>query len=216
MSVKVVPVTENGESAARTMRTSPAAGAVRLAKLLRSVDAIVAVPHSDLEIREIAYDSRKVKPGTLFVAIRGERTDGNTFVLDAVAQGALAIASEQPIPATLPADFPWIQVPNARKALAITAANYFGRPAEVLKLIGRDRCHELRRHDRPTSGNLEFGVQTFDAGRNISGQHQRHDEPRFQIPQDVRLHIQKIPTPDWIHKNVELGHPPSLELAIPG
>ena len=96
----------------------------------------VPAAHSDLEIQEIAYDSRKVKPGTLFVAIRGEKTDGNNFVSDAVARGAVAIVSEQANPATLPAEFPWIQVADARKALAITAANYFGRPAEVLKLIG--------------------------------------------------------------------------------
>ncbi len=136
MSVKVVPVTENGESSARTVKISPASGAVRLAKLLRGVDAIGAAPHSDLEIRGIAYDSRKVESGALFVAIRGEKTDGNNFVSDAVARGAAAIASEQPSPGSLAAEFPWIQVPDARKALAITAANYFGRPAEVLKLIG--------------------------------------------------------------------------------
>src|SRR5271170_3074038 len=96
---------------------------VRLAKLLRGVDAKAAAAHSDLEIQEIAYDSRKVKPGTLFVAIRGEKTDGNNFVPDAVNRGAIAIASEQAGPATLPAEFPWIQVAAARQALAITTAN---------------------------------------------------------------------------------------------
>jgi UDP-N-acetylmuramoyl-L-alanyl-D-glutamate--2,6-diaminopimelate ligase len=113
-----------------------AGGAVRLAKLLRGVDAKGTAAHSDLEIQEIAYDTRKVTPGTLFVAIRGEKTDGNNFVADAVARGAVAIASEHANPATLPPEFPWIQVTDARKALAITAANYFGRPAEVLKLTG--------------------------------------------------------------------------------
>ena len=111
---------------------------MRLAKLLRGVETKpdLKIAATDLEVLEIAYDSRKVKPGTLFVAIRGEKTDGNNFVSDAVARGAAAIASEQANPATLPAEFPWIQVADARKALAITAANYFGRPAEVLKLIG--------------------------------------------------------------------------------
>ena len=117
-------------------KTGPTSGPFRLAKLLRGVDAKGLPAHSDLEIQEIAYDSRKVRPGTLFVAIRGEKTDGNNFVADAVARGAAAIASEQPILATMPADFPWIQVADARKTLAITAANYFGRPAEVLKLVG--------------------------------------------------------------------------------
>jgi UDP-N-acetylmuramoyl-L-alanyl-D-glutamate--2,6-diaminopimelate ligase len=129
-------VPEHGDTTTQSKKTGPTSGPFRLAKLLRGVDAKGLPAHRDLEIQEIAYDSRKVKPGTLFVAIRGEKTDGNNFIADAVARGAIAIASEQSIPATLPADFPWIQVANARKALAITAANYFGRPADVLKLVG--------------------------------------------------------------------------------
>ncbi len=121
---------------------------MRLAKLLRGLEGKVvakldaknattqATSHGDLEILEIAYDSRRVKPGALFVAIRGEKTDGNNFVSDAIASGAAAIVSEQAILPAIPSEFPWIQVADARKALAITAANYFGRPAEVLKLIG--------------------------------------------------------------------------------
>jgi UDP-N-acetylmuramoyl-L-alanyl-D-glutamate--2,6-diaminopimelate ligase len=113
---------------------------VRLAKLLRGLegklDAKSIAAHGDLEVLEIAYDSRRVIPGTLFVAIRGEKTDGNIFVADVIARGAIAIASEQPPPQTVPAQYPWLQVTDARKTLAITAANYFGRPAEVLKLIG--------------------------------------------------------------------------------
>ena len=136
MIVKAESVTERGESNAQTKKTGWSGGAVRLAKLLRGIEARGAAAHGDLEIQEITYDSRKVKPGTLFVAIRGEKTDGNNFVMDAVARGALAVASEQAKPAALPAEFPWLQVSDARKALAITAANYFGRPAEVLKLIG--------------------------------------------------------------------------------
>jgi UDP-N-acetylmuramoyl-L-alanyl-D-glutamate--2,6-diaminopimelate ligase len=53
-----------------------------------------------------------------------------------VDRGAVAVISEQSSPGTLPANFPWIQVADARKALAISAANYYVRPAEVLKLIG--------------------------------------------------------------------------------
>jgi UDP-N-acetylmuramoyl-L-alanyl-D-glutamate--2,6-diaminopimelate ligase len=136
VSVKAGSVTEHGDTTTQSKKTGPTSGPFRLAKLLRGVDAKGLPAHSDLEIQEIAYDSRKVKPGTLFVAIHGEKTDGNNFIADAVARGAIAIASEQPIPAILPADFPWIQMANARKALAVTAANYFGRPADVLKLVG--------------------------------------------------------------------------------
>jgi len=126
----------NGEAEARTTPVGVARSTVRLAKLLRGIDTRGVVANGDLEVLEIAYDSRGVKPGTLFVAIRGEKTDGNNFVSDAVARGAVAILSENARPGTLPAGFPWVQVAGARKALAIAAANYYGRPAEVLKLIG--------------------------------------------------------------------------------
>jgi UDP-N-acetylmuramoyl-L-alanyl-D-glutamate--2,6-diaminopimelate ligase len=133
---KAAIVAENDESEADMTLAGTARAAMRLAKLLRGIDTRDAAAHGDLEISELAYDSRQVNPGTLFVAIRGEKTDGNKFVSDAVNRGAVAIISEQAIPGTLPGDFPWIQVADARKALAISAANYYARPAEVLKLIG--------------------------------------------------------------------------------
>jgi UDP-N-acetylmuramoyl-L-alanyl-D-glutamate--2,6-diaminopimelate ligase len=136
VSVKAGSVADNSESEAHMAQTGTVRAGVRLAKLLRGIDARDAAAHGDLEIREIAYDSRRVEPGDLFVAIRGEQTDGNKFVGDAIARGAVAILSEQAAPSEIPASFPWVQVADARKALAISAANYYGRPAEVLKLIG--------------------------------------------------------------------------------
>jgi UDP-N-acetylmuramoyl-L-alanyl-D-glutamate--2,6-diaminopimelate ligase len=134
--VKAAIVVENDESEAHMTLAGTARAAIRMAKLLRGVDTRDEAAHGDLEISELAYDSRLVKPGTLFVAIHGEKTDGNKFVPDAVNRGAVAVISEQANPGTLPADFPWIQVADARKTLAISAANYYARPAEVLKLIG--------------------------------------------------------------------------------
>jgi UDP-N-acetylmuramoyl-L-alanyl-D-glutamate--2,6-diaminopimelate ligase len=134
--VKAGIVTDNGESEARTTQAGPVRAAVRLAKLLRGVETRAAVTHGDLEISEIVYDSRQVKTGTLFVAIHGEKTDGNKYVSDVMGRGAAAILSEQEKTGSIPAEFPWIQVADARKALAISAANFYMRPAEVLKLTG--------------------------------------------------------------------------------
>ncbi len=139
MTPKVEFVVERSEELVIGKRAA-ARAPLRLLKLLRGLegkyDAKSALAHSDLEILEIAYDSRRVKPGSLFVAIHGEKTDGNLFVADAVVRGAVAVLSEQPQPASIPKNFAWIQISDARKALAITGANYFGRPAEILKLIG--------------------------------------------------------------------------------
>jgi UDP-N-acetylmuramoyl-L-alanyl-D-glutamate--2,6-diaminopimelate ligase len=136
MTAKVGSVADNGESDARSSQGGSARAVVRLAKLTRGIDMRAPAAHGDLEISELAYDSRLVKPGTLFFAIRGEKTDGNRYVSDAMARGVVAIVSEQENSGALPAEFPWIQVADARKALAISAANFYMRPAEVLKLIG--------------------------------------------------------------------------------
>ena len=136
MSVRVMSVAEHSEGTAPQNLPGAARGPIRLLKLLRGVETDGATAHGDLEIAEVAYDSRKVKPGTLFVAIHGEKTDGNEFVANAIAGGAVSIVSEQPRPEAIPAEVAWVKVPYARRALASIAANYFGRPAEVLKLIG--------------------------------------------------------------------------------
>jgi UDP-N-acetylmuramoyl-L-alanyl-D-glutamate--2,6-diaminopimelate ligase len=136
MIVKAGILADSGESEAHITPAGPVRAALRLAKLLRGIDSRVVGAHGDLEISEIAYDSRLVKPGTLFVAIHGEKTDGNQYVAEAARRGAVAIISEQENAGALPAGFPWIQVADARKALAISAANFYMRPAEVLKLIG--------------------------------------------------------------------------------
>ena len=111
-------------------------GEVKLKTLLEEVKVRAGLPAGELWIRQVANDSRKVRAGALFVAIHGEATDGNLYVKDAVARGAAAVLSEDPAPAEWPGEIPWIQVNEGRKALAITAANFYGQPAKALKLVG--------------------------------------------------------------------------------
>ncbi len=96
----------------------------------------VAVPaaSASLAIGQIACDSRKVKPGALFFALRGAKADGTAFVRDAIERGAVAVASESAAPADLPGSVAWIQVREERKALAVAAANFFGHPSHSLQL----------------------------------------------------------------------------------
>lgn len=104
-----------------------------LAEVLQGVDT-TAVAASNPEILQIACDSRKVKPGSLFFALRGAKENGAAFIQDAVARGAAAIATEEPPPA-LPANVPRVQVRESRKALAIAAATFFDHPANSLRLV---------------------------------------------------------------------------------
>ena len=107
-----------------------------LGSLLEGVKLHTAVSSPDLCIRQIACDSRKVQAGALFVAIHGVATDGNIYAKDAASRGAVVVLSEDPAPADWAPDVVWVQVSEARKALALTAANFFGKPATALKLVG--------------------------------------------------------------------------------
>jgi UDP-N-acetylmuramyl-tripeptide synthetase len=84
------------------------------------------------EVSHVTHDSRRAGPGTLFVAIKGLTADGNQYVEAARKKGAAAIASEQPPQA----GGPWIQVPEARAALAAFSAAVLGDPAARLELAG--------------------------------------------------------------------------------
>jgi UDP-N-acetylmuramoyl-L-alanyl-D-glutamate--2,6-diaminopimelate ligase len=109
---------------------------VSLKSLLEGVELRSKVPPAEIEVRQVTHDSRKVLPGALFVAISGVATDGALFARDAVSRGAITVASEAAAPVDWPAEVAWVRVAEARKALAITAANFFGRPAAGLKLTG--------------------------------------------------------------------------------
>jgi UDP-N-acetylmuramoyl-L-alanyl-D-glutamate--2,6-diaminopimelate ligase len=83
------------------------------------------------EVSGISHDSRRVKPGDLFVALPGTKVDGATFAAEAVQRGAVAIVSEKPVAAAA-ASF---RVPSARAALAVLASNFYGKPSDHLRLL---------------------------------------------------------------------------------
>ncbi|MGB9470891.1 MAG: UDP-N-acetylmuramoyl-L-alanyl-D-glutamate--2,6-diaminopimelate ligase [Candidatus Acidiferrum sp.] len=111
-------------------------GGITLRTLLDGVSLRSQLPQGELHVRQVTNDSRKVRPGALFVAIHGVATDGNLFAKDAVTRGAAAIMSEDPTPQGWPSEIPWIHVSEGRKALATAAANFYGHPANALKLVG--------------------------------------------------------------------------------
>lgn len=88
----------------------------------------------DREVTAIAYDSRQAKAGAIFVALRGVNADGARFAAQAAAAGSIAILAETP--ARLEVAAPWIQVANARAALAALAAAFYGHPSDELALAG--------------------------------------------------------------------------------
>src|ERR1700676_480173 len=83
----------------------------------------------------LEYDSRQVKPGDAFIAMRGESSDGNKFIDKAIAAGAVAIVSDS-ANETPREGVAWAQVSHGRRALARLSANFYKRPAERLAIAG--------------------------------------------------------------------------------
>jgi UDP-N-acetylmuramoyl-L-alanyl-D-glutamate--2,6-diaminopimelate ligase len=105
-----------------------------LENLLREVQLAAPVAQPSLTIQQVACDSRRTGAGALFFALPGAKADGLAFAKDAIARGAIAVASAEAAPAWLPAHVAWAQVREPRKALAVAAANFYGHPAEALQL----------------------------------------------------------------------------------
>ena len=100
---------------------------MKLSELMRGVEKTGGDVDGSIEITSVCADSRLVRKGSLFVAIAGFQQDGTKFIEQAIQKGAVAIVSESP---------QFIQVRDARAALAIIAANFYGRPADKLSLVG--------------------------------------------------------------------------------
>jgi UDP-N-acetylmuramoyl-L-alanyl-D-glutamate--2,6-diaminopimelate ligase len=97
---------------------------------LADVRAAIATPEP---ITGIAYDSRAVLPGQVFVALKGVRADGTTFARQAVERGAVAVVAEQPLAGI---GAPVLQVTDARLALAELATDFHGHPSERMRVVG--------------------------------------------------------------------------------
>ena len=111
---------------------------MKIQKLLAGVDVAKITGASDAEILSVAYDSRRVAPGAMFFALRGEKTDGAQLVADALQRGAIALASEDPRPDRIPSHITWIEMApgSGRRGLARAAANFYRHPADGLQLVG--------------------------------------------------------------------------------
>src|SRR5829696_403088 len=107
---------------------------MKLKKLL-TVDALSDARFDALNVSGITVDSRKVKPGDLFVAVAGTKSDGLGFVAPAVANGAAAILAERVPSTALPAGVAFVRVANARRALAIAAARFFRAQPDTIAAV---------------------------------------------------------------------------------
>jgi UDP-N-acetylmuramoyl-L-alanyl-D-glutamate--2,6-diaminopimelate ligase len=105
---------------------------MKLKELLNDIQVLESNVDMNTEISGVAYDSRKVAPGSVFVAITGFSSDGNRFIPMAMEKGAVAVVT-----ATKPqGEIPYVLVESDRLALALMGCNYYGHPAKSMCMIG--------------------------------------------------------------------------------
>ena len=105
---------------------------MKLSDLLRDIHILETNADLSLEISGVSYDSRKTGTGHLFVAVTGYAADGHRFIPAALEKGAACILCEQ-VPE---GDYPFVRVENTRAALAVLGANWYGRPADRMTIVG--------------------------------------------------------------------------------
>ena len=112
---------------------------MELKKILVGLEGIKAKGSVDLEIKGIEKNSKEVKEGYMFVAIKGFSVDGHKFIAGAIENGAIAVMVEEGCDLkalNIPENVTILMVPDTRKALAICSSNFYGNPSAQFKLIG--------------------------------------------------------------------------------
>ncbi len=105
---------------------------MRLSQVLENIGVTGANVSGETEITGVCYDSRQVKPGDLFVAVKGYESDGHRFIGMALERGAAAVLC-QDVPE---GDVPWVQTEDSRLGLALAAGNFYRDPSSEMKIIG--------------------------------------------------------------------------------
>ncbi len=105
-----------------------------LKDLLKGLEYECINGNEDVEVSEVVNDSGKVTPESLFICIKGAKADGHDFARQVVEAGAKVLVVEKEVPCK--SDTTVIKVKDTRYAMAFISANYFGNPAEKLKIIG--------------------------------------------------------------------------------
>lgn len=107
---------------------------MKLKEIIKGIDAQVT-GSAECEVKDIQFDSRRVAAGTLFVAQRGTKVDGHSFIEGATEKGAAAVVCEA-LPKEMKKGVAYVQVADSSEALGLMAANYYGHPSAQLKLVG--------------------------------------------------------------------------------
>jgi UDP-N-acetylmuramoyl-L-alanyl-D-glutamate--2,6-diaminopimelate ligase len=149
-------------------------------------EAAIDARQAAIDIAGLAADSRKVKSGFLFIAIAGAKADGAHFAKQAVTAGAVAVAAEQR-PQGLPPAVAFIQVKNARRALAVAAAKFYPRqPQTIAAVTGTSGKTSVAAFTRQIWSTLGFQSASIGTVGLVSPQGERYGS--LTTPDPVDLH----------------------------
>ncbi|HVX48709.1 MAG TPA: UDP-N-acetylmuramoyl-L-alanyl-D-glutamate--2,6-diaminopimelate ligase, partial [Chitinophagaceae bacterium] len=108
---------------------------VKLSDILYKVRLVFVKGNTGIAVHDIQIDSRKISAGSVFVAIRGEQSNGHDYISRAVEAGAAAIVCEE-LPAVFGDAVTYVQVSNTHEAVAYMANNFYDEPSKKIKLVG--------------------------------------------------------------------------------
>lgn len=111
---------------------------MKLGEMIEAMGGVESISgQADVEVSGVAYDSRRLEAGDVFVALRGENFDGAAYVADVLERGASAVVAEGPArPEAMDAQTPYVGVTEARAALAHLASVFYGHPSKGMEVIG--------------------------------------------------------------------------------
>jgi len=107
----------------------------KLSDILYKVSTIALAGNTSVDINDVQIDSRKVKPGSLFVAVKGVAVDGHEYIDKAIEQGAIAVVCEQ-MPSSYKDGTTYVQTIDSAEAAGLIAHNFYDQPTTKLKLVG--------------------------------------------------------------------------------
>ena len=106
-----------------------------LKDILYGLNLVSVTGNTNIHIKKIEFDSRKISNDNLFIAINGYAEDGNKYIINAVENGAKAIICES-VPQKTDNSVTYVQVKNCRQSLALVSSNFYENPSSKLSLIG--------------------------------------------------------------------------------
>lgn len=105
-----------------------------LSKIIQNIPGLKIKGDTEIDIASVTFDSREVKKGSLFVALKGSTSDGHNYIPGAVASGAVAVICEDP--GNVPAGVTTLVTESSHNALGIAASEFYGNPSEKIRLVG--------------------------------------------------------------------------------